>query len=152
MVAWGLAGLLRAGGVRLPALARGPWRRSPLAPALRALAAQPPGRRALAVGLLTTLLPCGFLYAFVAIAAGTASPAWGAAVLATFWIGTLPVMGALGFGVPRLLEPLRARLPLVTAAVLVTLGLLTVAGRLGPHATHAHGAPAVTTGAPHGHH
>ena len=54
----------------------------------------PPMAHALATGLLTTLLPCGWLYAFVALAAGTASAPLGALVMLTFWIGTLPAIAA----------------------------------------------------------
>jgi sulfite exporter TauE/SafE len=90
----------------------------------------PPIRRAWAVGLLTPLLPCGWLYAFAITAAGTASPFWGAVVLASFWLGTLPVMVSVGAGLQALTGPLRSRLPFLTALVVVVVGLFTVAGRI----------------------
>jgi sulfite exporter TauE/SafE len=92
--------------------------------------AWPPIARSGAVGLATALLPCGWLYAFVAVAAGTGSPIRGALAMTLFWSGTLPVMLTLGAGLQRMAGPLRARLPVVTAAVVVVLGLLTIGGRL----------------------
>jgi hypothetical protein len=49
-----------------------------------------------------------------------------------FWTGTVPVMATLGLGLQRLAGPLRRSLPLVTAAVVVAIGLLTIAGRMQP--------------------
>ena len=59
----------------------------------------------------------------------------GAVVMATFWLGTLPVMMSLGLVAQRGFGPLRARLPALTAAALVVLGLLTITGKF--HATAA---------------
>ncbi|QDU91029.1 hypothetical protein Pla175_44460 [Pirellulimonas nuda] len=86
--------------------------------------------RALSIGLLTTLLPCGWLYAFVVTAAGAGGPLQGAAVMAAFWLGTLPVMLTLGIGVRRLAGVLGDRLPLATAAALIAVGMVTLSGRL----------------------
>lgn len=90
-----------------------------------------PTRRALAIGLLTTLLPCGWLYAFAITAAGTSSPLWGAVVMAVFWIGTLPVLVSLGAGVQALMGTLGVRLPTVCAVALITIGLTTLVERFG---------------------
>lgn len=100
----------------------------------------PPVRRALAVGLLTTFLPCGWLYAFVVIAAGTASSAVGMMVMAAFWLGTLPMMATLGLGLQVAFGPLRRRLPLITGVVLVAAGLWTLFGRLTMPAIALHSA------------
>lgn len=86
-------------------------------------------RRAFVIGVLTGLLPCGWLWAFVVSAAGTASPWTGAAVMATFWLGTVPAMtGLLAFG-GAAIERLRRRLPVISACVLIALGLATLATR-----------------------
>lgn len=90
-----------------------------------------PVRRALVIGLLTTLLPCGWLYAFAAVAGGTASPLWGGVTMAVFWAGTLPVLVSLGVGVQRLSGALGRRLPHATAVLLIVVGLWTLAGRGG---------------------
>jgi sulfite exporter TauE/SafE len=68
---------------------------------------------------------------FVAAAGATASPFWGGLVMVAFWAGTVPVMAGLGLAAQSLLGPLRRRLPVVTAAALVVLGLLAMAGKLG---------------------
>ncbi len=47
-------------------------------------------RRGLGLGLATGLLPCGLLVAAWALAAGTASPAAGAAAMATLAVATTP--------------------------------------------------------------
>jgi sulfite exporter TauE/SafE len=130
MIGFGLIAVLRISGVRLP--------RAPVPAPMRALLTRghrwafgmPPARRALVIGLLTTLLPCGWLYAFVITSAGTASPALGAVTMAVFWLGTLPVMIALGTGLQALTGALRRRIPLITSLSVVAVGILTVAGRL----------------------
>lgn len=108
---------------------------------LRALRGWPLLSRAVAMGALTALLPCGWLWAFLATAAGTGHAGSGVLVMAVFWSGTLPLLGALGFAAGRLLGPLRSRLPVLTAVAMIVVGLLTVAGRMQPHAA-GHGAHA----------
>lgn len=130
MITFGLIAVLRAAGVRL--------QRAPLPKGLqrlamkghRAAAELPPFWRAGAVGLLTTLLPCGWLYAFVITAAGTGHPLTGAATMAVFWAGTLPMMVGLGVGLQALTGGLRKRLPVLTSFLIIAVGLWTVFGRL----------------------
>jgi sulfite exporter TauE/SafE len=78
--------------------------------------------RALLIGLLAILLPCGWLYAFVIVAAGTASPWIGAATMAVFWLGTVPILAALGVGLQTLLGPVRRHVPTAMALLLVAMG------------------------------
>lgn len=146
MVLWGAATIAAIGGARVPGASAPPGFRRFLAAAVARFQRHPPLARAALLGLLTTLLPCGWLYAFVAAAASTGSGPRGAAVMAVFWLGTLPVMATVGVAAQRGLGPLGRRLPLVTATVLVMLGLLTIAGRFpapvvpvagaAAHATH----------------
>ena len=136
MVVWGAGSLLTALGARLPERGVAGAGHRVVARVLRRLADRPPAVRALALGLVTTLLPCGFLHVFVAAAAGTGSPARGALVMAVFWIGTVPMMAGLGVIAQRAFGPLRARLPLVTAATLLVVGALTLAGKLQLAAAH----------------
>jgi sulfite exporter TauE/SafE len=131
MVTWGTITILRALGARLPRLSPPRGARRVLSGVLQRMQSRPPAVRAAALGLLTTLLPCGWLYVFVATAGGTGSAWRGALVMAVFWLGTVPMMAGLGLAVQRLSGPLRQRLPVMTAAVLVVIGLLTAAGRLG---------------------
>ena len=145
MVAWGATRIAAASGVRVgrAASAAPAALRVRLGGLLGRLRAQPPVARAAATGLLTTLVPCGWLYAYVVTAAGTGSASSGALVMGAFWAGTLPVMAMVGAGARRLAGPLARRLPVVSAAVLVVIGLLTIGGRLaGVDAAHAHAATA----------
>lgn len=98
MIIWGGYSLVVALGVRVHTVAvPDAWRRA-MGGALLRLRGQPPVVRAAATGLATTLLPCGWLYAFVVTAAATGSASGGAMVMSVFWIGTLPVMLAVGLG------------------------------------------------------
>jgi len=109
--------------LRLPALAA-PWAGRLLGAGL------PPLRRGAVLGLLTPLLPCAPLYLVVA-AAALAGSAWhGAAVMALFGLGTVPLMmGAMG-GMAALegrwgpggVEWLRRGLSLAGAILLVARG------------------------------
>jgi uncharacterized protein len=109
-----------------------------------------PAVRALSIGLLTTLLPCGWLYMFVATAAGTAHPATGALAMAVFWAGTLPVLIAIGAGVQQLFGSLGRHANAAMAVLLVVVGVYTVAGRsmLDPVAMSAQVRPAASKDGP----
>lgn len=111
--------------------------------ALVKLRSRRPARRAVLLGMLTGLVPCGWLWAFVVTAAGTGSIAGGALVMTAFWLGTVPAM----VGAAASLGWLRARVPKVTACALVVLGLGALAVRwhdvgrgevVAPHC-HCHG-------------
>lgn len=131
MIGFGVMALLHALGkstMRLPAPR---WMHKALAVGHCAAMRWTPTRRALAIGLLTTLLPCGWLYAFAAVAAGTASPIWGGLTMAVFWAGTLPVMVSLGMGLQKLTGTLGRRLPLATALLLIVVGMWSLLGRVG---------------------
>lgn len=129
MVVFGLSAVLHAMGRRAPRMPVPAIMQRLLAHGHRAAMTLSPVRRALAIGLLTTLLPCGWLYAFAAAAGGTASPWWGGVTMAVFWLGTLPVLVSLGVGVQRLTGVLGRRLPHATAVLLILVGLWTIIGR-----------------------
>jgi len=90
---------------------------------------RPPLARALLIGLCTTLLPCGFLYYFVAVSAGMASPAKSAVVMVVFWLGTLPLLATLGAGIGAMLKPLEKMLPMMTCLAMLAIGVFTIVGR-----------------------
>ncbi len=94
--------------------------------------AQPRALRALLLGLGTTLLPCGWLYSFVAVAAGSGSAVHGAALMAAFWLGTLPALLGVGLSFGWLGARLRAHLPRIAALTSVVLGLVTLGLRALP--------------------
>lgn len=132
MILWGALTIAAAYGARVPGASPPAGFRRLLGRVVSRFKDRPPTVRALALGLFTTMLPCGWLYAFVAVAAGTGALASGMLVMSAFWLGTLPVMAGVGLLAQRALGPFRRRLPIATAAVLVVLGVLTMAGRLSP--------------------
>jgi sulfite exporter TauE/SafE len=129
LVVFGVLTLLRVLGVRQGVRGAPAWMAALAQRGHRAAWTLDPLPRALAIGLLTTLLPCGWLYAFVVTAAGTGHALTGAAVMGTFWLGTLPVMAAVGAGARRLVGPLGAYAPVLMSSLLIAVGLLTLAHR-----------------------
>lgn len=90
----------------------------------RALKLAPP-QRAAAIGLASVLLPCGWLWAFAAVAAGTGVWWQGAVVMAAFWIGTVPVLAALGAGIASLGGARRRWVTALAGAAMVAVGVHT---------------------------
>lgn len=130
MVGWALSTIAARQGVGVSRIhAPDIWQRA-IGSLLRRLRHIPPAQRALATGLLTTLLPCGWLYVFVAAAGGTGEVPAAMLTMFVFWLGTVPALVAVGVGAQRVLAPLRQRLPVLSAAVVLVIGLLTVAGHL----------------------
>jgi uncharacterized protein len=141
LIAFGLVTLLRSLGLRL-------GRRDPLATftagLYRRLRQVPPAARGVTLGAASALLPCGWLYAFVAAAGGTGSPVQGALAMAVFWTGTVPAVATAGLLLQRVTGSLRRRLPAVTAIALIAIGLLAALGRApGHHATMTAALPPV---------
>ena len=143
LLLWGGLSWARALGARVRLPSRAHRLAIPIAAVMRAVRSQPPAARSLILGLVTTLLPCGWLYLYVAAAAGTGAPAAGAVVMAAFWIGTVPVLAGLGLVAQRAIAPVRRRLPALSSAVLIVAGLLTITGKfhVGAHAHGHHTAP-----------
>lgn len=88
----------------------------------------PATKRALMLGLSAPLLPCGWLWAFVAIAAASGSTSTGAACMAAFWAGTVPALVGVVVGARVALSRLNgaAIVQLVRPAmgvILIALGL-----------------------------
>lgn len=125
LIAWGVVSLASALGVTLPALRPRVWSKG-----LVRIRKRKPGTRAVLVGLLSGALPCGWLWAFVVVAAGTGGVVGGALVMTTFWAGTVPMMVGLGAFAGPMVRTLGARLPVVTAAVLVAVGVIALRARV----------------------
>lgn len=146
MVGWAISTIAAQRGVSLAAVhAPAAWQRA-LGRVLQTVREQPIAVRAGLTGLFTTLLPCGWLYVFVATAGGTGSVRSAMATMALFWLGTVPALVAVGVGAQTLLVPFRRRLPAFSAAVVLVMGLLSMSGRLLPHTQGGENAP------PAGHH
>jgi len=129
MIVWGVLALLQVRGVRVFRHGSGSVIAGWLRRGISLVGDRPPVVRAAAVGLLSGVLPCGWLWAFVVTAAGTGSTVGGAAVMAAFWAGTVPALLALGLGAQLVAVPLRRHIPAVTALILVALGLYAIVGR-----------------------
>lgn len=130
MITFGLLLLARAAGIRTGRVRLPGWVTRRLEHAHRAAFALRPVPRAGLVGIMTALLPCGWLYAFAFTAAGTGSVIWGMAVMGAFWFGTVPLMALLGTGIRLVTGPLHQRLPLMTGLLVTGAGVYTALGRL----------------------
>jgi sulfite exporter TauE/SafE len=146
MIWWGASRLLVAIGIRRPArplLRPKPnFGASGFTAAMHWAGRYSATRRALVLGLLTGLLPCGWLYAFVLTAAGTGDAFSGFLVMTAFWLGSVPAL----LGASALFEGavhfFGRRAPTLAAVLLMVAGLGTLLTRQ---------ALAVPKGPPDGH-
>lgn len=134
MVLWGLSDLSGIGRVRLDKV-RAVFQQR-LARIHSKLAPNPSGgvQSAFVVGLLSTFLPCGWLYTYVAIAAASGAAWSGALVMLVFWIGTVPMMILLGSLSQAIVKRLGARHHVLVSLILIAAGLFSIAG----HFDHSH--------------
>lgn len=116
-------------------------------PVLQALFRRAKGR-ALGVGILTALLPCGWLHGFVLSSIATQDAFLGALTLAFFWMGTLPALASAPWMIRKIFKPLALRAPRVTAVLLIAAGVFSLGIRLSPHPEGRAQAPS----SPHCHH
>ena len=117
------------------------WSRiSPLAGRLVPVTSLP---RALGLGLLWGLLPCGLVYSVLLVAATSTQAADGALIMLAFGIGTTPAMLLTGLGAARLAQLMQDRRTRLGAGLLIVmLGILTLFMPItalmspGPHSHH----------------
>jgi len=83
----------------------------------------------LALGLLTALLPCPWLYSFVAVAAISAEPSQGAILMSAFWMGTVPALLLTG----TLFERMARRFLVGSRALTVMLLIIALGFSLAAH-------------------
>jgi uncharacterized protein len=107
----------------------GLWIAKQLASFRKPLQSLPNSVRAFAMGTLTTLLPCGWLYIFALVAGGTADPLTAMMVMLAFWLGTLPALSAVVSGVAHFGSWSGRLGPWCTAALLIATGVYTATGR-----------------------
>lgn len=136
MIAWALNAFAARRGHAL-AVGRAPlfWQHA-LGSTLRRAGDQPPAVRAAVTGVLQSLLPCGWLYVFVASAGGTGSVQSAITTMALFWLGTVPALVTVSVGARRLLAPLGRWMPSAQAFVVLAMGVWSMIGRVG--FAHAH--------------
>lgn len=146
MLLWGLWMIFGQHALRHDAVSR--MIQTLLRPLMRAAYQSPSVVRPLWVGLLTPLLPCGWLYLYVATAAGTGSPVLGAWVMAAFWLGNVPVLMALGTVFARMRQWFGTHAQTWAGVVLIMGALLTFIMRVPHHRASSDPIP----GTCHGHH
>lgn len=126
---FGVMTLLRAQGIRTPRL--GPLRilESFFRAGHMRVRHYAPPIRAFGIGLLTTLLPCGWLYVFVATAAGTGNPFVGTLTMGVFWVGTLPALIAVGASARAITGRFGRALPTIMPLAVTMIALITIFSR-----------------------
>jgi len=77
-------------------------------------------------GLLTGFLPCGLVYAYLVLAAGSGHIVSGAAIMALFGAGTVPLMVLTGVGSSCLTVTARRCLFRAAAVCVIATGLVTI--------------------------
>jgi len=79
------------------------------------------------LGMLNGIIPCGLVYSFAIFAASTASPLWGATVMATFGLATIPALFFLG-SLTKFLQKgsLRGVMMKLAALLVVLYGFFTL--------------------------
>lgn len=87
---------------------------------------------ALSTGILTAFLPCGWLHLFLASAVATRQASQGAAVMAAFWIGTIPALAGGAFFLRKLFSKMERRRPALAAVVLIFAALAVLGARTLP--------------------
>jgi len=119
----GVAAVARAMGMRVPA-AGVPMPMVRVAQRAHAAVLRlPPRYRGIPIGLATPLLPCGWLYAFAAIAAASASVPLGILVMAAFWLGTVPAVVIASNGARAVFARLGRAAPIIAGIAMIAVGV-----------------------------
>ena len=95
----------------------------------RRLIRQPGAASRWALGAVTALLPCGLLWAALAMAVGTGHPGRGLLAMAAFWLGTVPLLAGVSAGFRRLAQR-SPRARLVLAGAVFTAGAWSITHRV----------------------
>jgi sulfite exporter TauE/SafE len=77
-------------------------------------------------GVVNGLLPCGLVYAFLALAGSSRQPIEGGLVMLLFGLGTLPVLALVGVGAGQLRVGLRRKLLTLAAWCVVLTGAISL--------------------------
>ncbi len=119
-------GLFATGIIKRRGLSMAPQVGCLMSPLFATMLKLPGLRNAFSAGLLTGMLPCGLLYAFVSLAASTGDLLRGMSVMLVFGLGTVPLMVATGAGAMLLKLATRQKLMKAAAWCVVLTGALTV--------------------------
>lgn len=82
------------------------------------------------IGLLSPLLPCGWLYGFILIAVATNNPLWGGILLTSFWIGTLPALSGISLLVKNPIKHFNGKASIYIGFFLIFIGISSLVLKL----------------------
>lgn len=132
MIAVGGVAILRLSGWKLRFFPIARKLNQRLASLYRKVSVLSPVKRAIVIGMLASLMPCGWLYTFAITAAGTGDPMLGAIVMATFWAGSVPaLLGVVPIAaiIKRTGNRAAKAIPWAMAGLIVLTGVFTLAFR-----------------------
>lgn len=84
------------------------------------------------IGLLTPLLPCGWLYAFLLVAVSQSTPTMSLVFIVIFWLGTLPALSLVSFLGQQGFQNFQGKKRLALGVFLIAFGTLTLYHRTQP--------------------
>lgn len=84
------------------------------------------GHSGFVVGLLTALLPCGWLYTYVTAAIATQSPWSGSLIMSLFWLGGLPALSVLPTMVRKSIQSAPLYHQKMAGLILIVAGLYSI--------------------------
>lgn len=104
----------------------------------RSFLTAPGWRDVFIAGMFTGFLPCGLVYAYLALATSAGDLFHGAAIMACFGLGTWPMMILTGTGVSLMNPQVRRKLMVVAAWCVIATGVITLARGYGYLALPSH--------------
>jgi len=91
------------------------------------------------IGLLSPLLPCGWLYGFILVAVATNNAMWGGILLASFWIGTLPALSGISLLAGKPIKLFKSKATIFLGVFLMFIGFSSLILKLSSLAVkHCH--------------
>jgi sulfite exporter TauE/SafE len=91
------------------------------------------------LGLVWGWLPCGMVYAALALALASGSTAGGGSIMLAFGLGTLPVMLTMGLAFNTLKQFVYdPRIRMVAGILVILMGVMMLLANPGGHGHHAH--------------
>ncbi|MFP5519727.1 MAG: sulfite exporter TauE/SafE family protein [Bdellovibrionia bacterium] len=78
------------------------------------------------IGLLTALLPCGWLYSYVFAAVATQNAITGALIMVLFWLGGLPALLAMPFMIKKTIDKAGGREKKIAGIILIFASLYSL--------------------------
>jgi len=95
----------------------------------RNLARRQGSRPRFALGVVTAMLPCGLVWATLGVAVASNNTGSGMAVMAAFWMGTVPLLSAAAMGLMALAQRGR-RVRIGLAVAVFVAGLWSISNRV----------------------